>query len=254
MKTITIQKEDHGVARLIINSGRGNPITPQFVQELNQAMDQLLTSPPRALVIDANGAKIFSGGFALPIIAEWKRDKLWAFFTDFLKGMHKILEIQCPTVTAIEGHAIAGGFILSLASDFRVVRKEGVKLGLSEVDLGVAVPAGARTLLETRTSVPDALWLSATGELISPQRALEIKLAVSLSDNPLEKAIEIATMLAQKPGEGAAVTRVLTNKPILERMHLETERGKQAFLDTWFSEVGQQCIQGLAAKLGARKS
>ena len=254
MKTITIKGVDSGVSRLILHSGRGNPITPQFVKDFNVAMDQLLTTPPRALVIDADGAKIFSGGFALPIIANWGREQLWDFFTDFLGGIHKILRIECPTITAVEGHAIAGGFILSLASDFRIVRSEGLKLGLSEVDLGVAVPAGVRTLLEARTSIADALWLSTTGELISPQRALDINFATALADDTLGKALEIATMLARKPGEGSAVTRILTNKPILERMLSETERGQQAFLDTWFSEVGQKCIQGLAAKLSSRKS
>jgi len=254
MKTITIHKLDHGVARLSISSGRGNPITPQFVEEFNSALDSLMTAPPRALVIDADGAKVFSGGFALPIIADWNRDKLWGFFTGFLSGLHKVLQIECPTITAIEGHAIAGGFILSLASDFRIFKSEGLKLGLSEVDLGVAVPAGARTLLEARTSIADALWLSTSGELISPQRALDIKLASLLSDSPLEKSIEIATMFAQKPGKGSAITRVLANQPILERMRLETERGKSAFLDTWFSTQGQQSIQTLAAKLSGRKS
>jgi len=249
MSSLDITELENGISRLVIQSGRGNPITPDFVVDLNDAMDQLLQKPPRVLIIDANGSSIFSAGFALPIIATWKRAQLWTFFTDFLSGMHKILRLPCPTITVVEGHAIAGGFILSLASDFRIMRSEGIKLGLSEVDLGVAVPAGARSLLEARTSIADALWMSTTGELISPKRALDIKLATFLDDDPLKKAIEVATMLAEKPGNGAAITSLLTNRPILEKMLQETENGKQDFLDTWFSEIGQQCIQALAAKL-----
>jgi enoyl-CoA hydratase/carnithine racemase len=249
MSTVRIEHSDDGVCRLIICNGRGNPITAEFVSDFNIAMDQLISKPPRALVIDADGAKIFSGGFALPIIADWERDTLWAFFSNFLTGLHKIMTIECPTITAIEGHAIAGGFILSLASDFRVIGSGRLKLGLSEVDLGVAVPAGVRTLLEARTSTTDALWLSCTGELISPQRAEQIKLATVLDDNPLQRAMTLATQLAKKPGQGAAVTHQLANAPILTRMKAETAAGKEAFLDSWFSEHGQQCIQALAAKL-----
>jgi len=250
---VAIKELDNGVCRLIIQSGRGNPITPDFVADFVQTMKLLVNNPPRALIIDADGASIFSGGFALPIIADWKREQLWEFFSDFLTGLHLVLQIECPTITAVEGHAIAGGFILSLASDFRIMKTEKIKLGLSEVDLGVAVPAGARSLLEARTSIADALWLSTSGELISPQRALDIKLATFLAENPLEKSIEIADLFAQKPGKGAAVTRILSNRPIIDHMIQETEKGKQAFLDTWFSEVGQQCIHHLAAKLGQRK-
>ena len=254
MSTITLKKLDHGVCRLVIDSGKGNPLTPAFVNDLNHHLLGLSSSPPRALIIDTDGASIFGGGFALPIIASWKREELWAFFNRFMEGVHRILHLACPTITVVDGHAIAGGFIFSLASDFRVVRNEGIKLGLSEVDLGVAVPADARALLEERTSPSDALWLSATGELISPQRALEIKYATMLSEQPLTQALDLANTLAQKPGSGTAMTTVLANRRISERMRTESNLGKDIFLDTWFSEEGQQGIQTLAQKLSGRNS
>ena len=126
MSTITLKKLDHGVCRLVIDSGKGNPLTPAFVNDLNQHLLGLSSSPPRALIIDTDGASIFGGGFALPIIASWKREELWAFFNRFMEGVHRILHLACPTITVVDGHAIAGGFIFSLASDFRVVRNEGI--------------------------------------------------------------------------------------------------------------------------------
>ena len=65
MSNIAITELENGISRLIIQSGRGNPITPDFVADFNATMDQLLNDPPRVLIIDANGASIFSGGFAL---------------------------------------------------------------------------------------------------------------------------------------------------------------------------------------------
>jgi enoyl-CoA hydratase/carnithine racemase len=254
MSSTRIEEIENGIVRLIIQSGKGNPLTPDLIKEMNSTLDQLIQNPPKVLIIDADGSRIFSGGFALPIIADWERPQLSAFFLDFLEILYKIMQIPCPTITTIEGHAIAGGFILSLASDFRVVKDEGIKLGLSEVDLGVAVPAGARVLLEARTSIPDALWLSTSSELISPTRAHEIKLATFLASNPNEKAVETAQFLAQKPGKGAAINRVMSNRPIIEKMKSETDLEQEAFLDTWFSEEGQRCILQLANKLRGKNS
>jgi enoyl-CoA hydratase/carnithine racemase len=252
MSSIATEQAGGGVVRLILRSGRGNPITPQLVADLNQSLDALAAAPPRALVLDADGSKIFSGGFALPVIAHWDRPQLRSFFEDFLSALHKLLGLGCPTIAAVEGHAIAGGFILSLGCDLRIVSSGRIKLGLSEVDLGVAVPAGARVLLEARTSSQHALRMAMRGELIGSDRALEIGYADAASESPLEDALSWARQLASKPGSGATVTRQLASHPISSRMKRADEEGMDAFLETWFSETGQTCIQALAESLGGK--
>ena len=79
--------------------------------------------------------------------------------------------MPCPTVTAVNGHCIAGGFILSLASDLRIVKSGKLKLGLSEVDLGVCVPAGPQILLAARTSESHALRVGMLGHLFGGEEA-----------------------------------------------------------------------------------
>ena len=61
MNSIRIKELEHGVTRLIIQSGRGNPLTPSFVAELNTTMDQLLDNPPRALIVDSDGEEADDG-------------------------------------------------------------------------------------------------------------------------------------------------------------------------------------------------
>ena len=69
MSEIVYEELDHGVGRLMLNSGSGNPITPSLLDELNAQLDKLRENPPRSLIIDGGEGSIFSGGFALPIIA-----------------------------------------------------------------------------------------------------------------------------------------------------------------------------------------
>ena len=112
MNNLEIKLLEHDVVRLIIRSGKGNPLTPQLLDELNEALDDLATKSPRALILDSDGAKIFSGGFALPIIADWSKNQIEAFLNRFSDILQKFLAFPAPSICVIEGHAIAGGFIL----------------------------------------------------------------------------------------------------------------------------------------------
>ena len=253
MTTITLEHDEHGICTLLFTSGRGNPLTPKLVQEFNQALDGLHEHPPRALIIHTNGAPIFSGGFALPIIASWPRKDIDIFFRSFLDIVYKIMSLPCPTISAIDGHAIAGGFILSLATDQRIIKEGRAKFGLSEVDLGVALPAGAGVLFSYRCSSRVALYHSMSGRLFDTQRALEIGYADKICADPLKAAMEEALFFAQKPGFGSGMTRVFFNDIIIDEMKAADEKFMEKFLDSWFSEEGQFAIRTLAAKLSKSK-
>ncbi len=254
MSNIKIDKTEDGICRLSLASGRGNPLTPDLLDELDAALKHLVASPPAALILDGDGSKIFSGGFALPIIASWPRDRMRNFFGKFLSCVEKVLVLPCPTICAIEGHAIAGGFILSLATDLRIVGSGNLKFGLSEVDLGVAVPSGARVLLGFRTSRQTALKLCMSGRLFSPDEAVRNGFADEIAENPLERALELAASLAGKPGNGSGVTSGLDGQEVWSEMKKADDRDMDAFLDTWYSVEAQKAIHALASKLSGGKS
>ena len=114
MPLISVESLSPSVTELRLSVGRGNPLTPDALKELEHALHSLRDSPPRALVISSSDPNIFSGGFALPIIAHWDREALSGFFASFLRSIQMLLRFPAPTVCAVSGHAIAGGFILSL--------------------------------------------------------------------------------------------------------------------------------------------
>ena len=249
----SIQRLEGDIVRISLNSGRGNPLTPPLLDALCTTFTALAAAPPRALILDGGGAKIFSGGFPLPLIADWDRAAIATFFNRFLEALYLLMALPCPTICALNGHAIAGGFILSMGCDLRVMREEGLKVGLSEVDLGIAVPAGTQVLLAARTSPQVALRISMMGKLLRPDEALQAGYADELAEDAEELAVGLAGALAAKPGFGAAVTRQLYTAPLLARVKAADEAHMDAFLDTWFSPSGQKCLKAMAAKLSGKK-
>ncbi len=252
MSEIVYEELDHGVGRLMLNSGSGNPLTPSLLEALNAQLDQLTANPPRSLVIDGGEGSIFSGGFALPVIANWEREEIRSFFNTFLDAVYKIMLMPCPTVTAVNGHCIAGGFILSLASDLRIVKSGKLKLGLSEVDLGVCVPSGPQILLAARTSESHALRVGMLGHLFNGEEAVRIGYAADCVEDARAGAVDYATRLAKKPGGGASETSRFYTEGLVEKVKAGEAKYMEPFLDSWFSEMGQKCIQGLAAKLSGK--
>jgi enoyl-CoA hydratase len=222
------------------------------VKELERALLDLQASPPRALLLESADPNIFSGGFSLPVIASWSRPELSEFFSRFLRCIQILLRFPSPTVCAVQGHAIAGGFILSLATDLRVVGSGKIKLGLSETQLAVAVPAGTLELLAARTSEQAALRMGLQAKLIDAEEAYRLGYADQLSEDVPSDSLALAEGLADLPGFGAQVTRQFRGEALADRIAQVDAVHMEAFLDTWFSIEAQAAILKMATKLGGR--
>ena len=48
----------------------------------------------------------------------------------------KLMTLNVPTMAVINGHAYAGGLILALAHDFRIMKQNSGVLCLSEINIG----------------------------------------------------------------------------------------------------------------------
>ena len=246
---VQLTRQPDGIARLVLNAGRGNPLSADVIEAMISGLDELHATPPKALVLTADGASTFSGGFALPLIVPYDRDQLSAFLWRYMEMIEKIIRLPSPTVAAVTGHAVAAGFILALATDFRVVSAGQVKLGAPEVNLGVPLPAGAMELFATRTSAQHALRLSVTGELFGADEAWRIGFADMLSEKPERAAMEFASRLAAAPGTGVVTGRTLRGVPLAETFRETEERGHEDFLDCWFSPEAQAVLNAQAARL-----
>jgi 2-(1,2-epoxy-1,2-dihydrophenyl)acetyl-CoA isomerase len=243
-------REDHdGVVRLRLASGTGNPLTPELLSELRDATAELHARPPRALVLDGGAGKLFSGGFDVPTIATYDRPALSAFFGGFLTLVDRLLVLPCPTVVAIHGSAIAGGFILSLAFDLRVVAARPAQ----------ARPVGGRPRHRGPGRHPGAARRAHLAAGRAPavgdrrhhrrRRGRAARLRGLLAEDAQAEALALAQKLAQKPGAGAMVTRTFSAEALRQRVAAADAAFLEPFLDTWLSPPAQHCLKTLAARL-----
>lgn len=120
----------------------------------------------------------------------------------------RLHELPKPTVAAINGYALGGGFELALACDL-LVGRAGAKVGLPEITLGL-LPGGGGTQRITRIVGPyRAAWLLMTGEPITVEQAHEWGIVDRVVDDALAAAVELAEQLAQRSPAALAVAKTL---------------------------------------------
>jgi enoyl-CoA hydratase/carnithine racemase len=184
----------------VLDLGSGpNVISPEFLEAVSGALDEVVASaPPRGLVTTASG-KFFSMGLDLEWIAGNPSG-----VGDLVAGMHelfaRVLELPLPTVAALRCHAFAGGGLLALAHDYRVMPRKGVYFGLPEVDVRIAFTQGVTELVRGRLAPPVAHEALTSGRRYSGADAFAAGIADELAaaEEVLPKAIAIAKNLSGK--------------------------------------------------------
>jgi enoyl-CoA hydratase len=151
------------------------------------------------------------------------------------------------------GAAVAGGCILALTADYRVLRR-GSPIGLNEVRVGVPLPWWVLTLLRASIS-PSALTRAALlGDNYTDEEALAVGLAheVRPAEGLEDAALATLGELARREPSALGTTKSWLRHGALEEMRAGGPERRAEFLDAWFSAPAQEKIRETVASLIAR--
>jgi len=125
-------------------------------------------------------------------------DQLRAQRTVFLETFAAVREIDQPTVAAVEGYALGGGYELALSCDL-IVAADSATVALPEVGLGLVPGGGGTQLLSRRAGRARALDLVLTGRRVGAAEAYALGLVDRLvpADTARAAATELAAAIAR---------------------------------------------------------
>jgi enoyl-CoA hydratase/carnithine racemase len=178
-----------------------NRFSPDWLVEVQQHLTTIdAADGPRALVTTAQG-KFFSNGLDLGWLAE-HGEQFLGYVIDVHAVLARILAMPVATVAAVQGHAFAGGGMLALAHDFRLMRADRGFFCLPEVNINIPFSRGMSALIQSRLSKKTAHEAMTTGRRYGGTEALEAGIvdAVAHEDDVLSAAIELARPLAGNAG------------------------------------------------------
>src|ERR1700744_1790286 len=153
MPTVRFQRQD-AIGSIVLANPPYNRLDLQFAESLRHAVHQASESDVRVLVVKAEGPHFSFGGE----VREWPgKDINWfrTFVAEVNWSYRSIEALRVPTIAAVQGLAIGGGFELALNCDF-IVAAENAIFRCVEVTTGMLPLAGALQRLAQRGGRPRA--------------------------------------------------------------------------------------------------
>jgi Delta3-Delta2-enoyl-CoA isomerase len=216
-----------------------NALNLDMLQALVAALEQARDAD--ALVISGQPG-LFSAGLDVPGILALDRDSAMRVFVELWRAQQRIAFSPIPVVFAITGHCPAGGTVLAIHADYRVMADGEFKLGLNEVQVGL-FPGPVIHGAFRRLVGGHGAQLLTRGALIDPATALRVGLVdeVCEATQCVTRAIEVAEEICRLPREAMLRTRELARTDLKqlfgEPEHAEASSSEFARVgaDMWFA-------------------
>lgn len=246
-----IDVSDHGDVREIrLARPPANALNPDLIEILADAVEAAPHAARRAIVISGRPG-MFSGGLDVPELLKLDEVAMEQMLRDFFRLMRNLATSPIPILAAITGHAPAGGAVISIFCDGRVMADGDYKIGMNEVLVGLSLPEVIHTALEHVVGPRQAERLGVGGLIISAQEALRIGLVDELVpvENVVPRALTLARDLIKLPPKAMATTRTLCRRNLVEAFARQEERTYERFLADWFGAETQAAMRALAERL-----
>jgi enoyl-CoA hydratase len=234
---LEIERHDE-IALLALRRGKVNAINEELVRELRAALDELVVDPRvRGIVLTGRGA-FFSFGLDVPELYPLSGEAFARFLAEFTSLYTRLYTYPKPVIAALNGHAIAGGCMLALACDRRVMTSGPAKIGLNEATFGSSVFAGSVEMLEACVGHGRAETILLSGGLFDPPAAAALGLADQLvpREGLPAAALAEARALADRPTNAYTALKRLLRGPVAERMRRREADSIREFVQIWYSE------------------
>lgn len=255
MNTINVKLKDK-IAVLSLDRGRSNAINSEMVLELHQMIRNIENDDSIAGLILTGKDDFFSAGLDLIELYDYDADQIKEFWIEFLSLITSMVSFKKPMVAAISGHSPAGGCVLAICCDYRVMAEGKFIIGLNEVPVGIIVPesifhlyafwlgnaAAYRALLEGKLMPPEeALTIGLIDEIVKPESILHAAERKILSCIQMERATW-------------QQSKVNMRKDLLRKVSADPSEMLEPMLAQWWSPSTRSILKTIIQNLQQKSS
>lgn len=172
MKTIKTTIKDR-LAIITLDRGKSNALNREMINELGNMLRNIESDPNIGAAIITGKENFFSAGLDLIELYNYSEAEAKSFWQQFLDFTAAITAFKKPLVAAINGHSPAGGCVIALACDYRIMAEGKSIIGLNEIPVGIIVPNSIFSLYAFWLGKANASRSLLDGKLFNPQEALE---------------------------------------------------------------------------------
>lgn len=227
-----------------------NALNLSLLQQLRAAVEEAPAAGACGIVL-SGAPGMFSAGVDVPALMGRERSEVRAFWREFFAVCAALARSPVPVVAAITGHSPAGGAVLSLFCDYRVMAEGPFKIGLNEVQVGLIVPDCIQLALRRVVGTYRAERLLVAGAMIESSQALACGMVDELTgvEQVSTRALHWLRELLALPSHAMLATRALARADLSEAYADVDALPLDAFVDGFFHPHTQTVLQSLVDRL-----
>jgi enoyl-CoA hydratase/carnithine racemase len=246
-----IEVIEHGPVReLKLSRPPANALSPDLLAEIGAQIEKAPREGAQALVLSGSEG-LFTGGLDVPLLLGLDRDAMVATLELFFNAMKALAHSELPVAAAITGHSPAGGAVLSLFCDWRVMAEGPFLIGLNEVRVGIPMPLLVADTLARVVGPRRAEELCQTGRMLAPEEALSVGLVDRVVPVPevVPSAVGWCRELTELPDHALRLTRETVRRDLIDIVDRSRDHDVAQLTREWFRPEVQEPLKRLVAQL-----
>lgn len=246
---VNLTLNETGIAKLEMNQAPVNSLSSNLMEDMLTKVDELKAKDNvRGVIIASSSKNVFSAGLNLAEMYNSNPTAFRKFYFLFQELNYQLYKAPFLTAAAITGHAPAGGCVMALTADYRVMinnTERPFRMGLNESSLGLAAPVWVQKLMSDVIGKRQTAQAVLSSTLFTAEEAFRIGLIDELAtdeNDALEKADAYLDMYRDMPLSGLVETKLTTRKDFITKFESEREFDLVNFTKLCLSPNSQDLI------------
>lgn len=227
-----------------------NAINLEFAKLLTRSLRDAADECQAVVISGQDG--LFSAGLDVVDLIQLDHAGMHTFWTAFFELLETIACSPVPVCAAITGHSPAGGAVICLVCDYRVMSSGDYRIGLNETRVGLIIPPVLHNAMARLVGPRIAEQMLVAGSLIDSQQAFKVGFVDALEtgyDATIGHAIEWCEGLLALPQHSMLGNRAVARAHFKQEFAAHTGDNISSFVETWFSDETQAVMHALIAQL-----
>src|SRR5437868_12763611 len=227
-KELVKYRVEEGIAIFELDDAPANTYTYEMMLALDAAiLKARMDENVHVIVLRGAGEKFFSAGASIPMLQKSAPYFKYNFCLHANETLCRLEQTPKLVIAALNGHTVGGGLEIALACDLRIARREGGKIGLPEVTLGVLPGTGGTQRLARAVGRAKAIEWMAEGATFSMEEAKGLGLVNQVLDVDADRFRGAALEYARKftPPAKAARAVGLIKRAVTTGLEVGLEQG-----------------------------
>ncbi len=244
MSSVEVKISDK-IATITINRPKVNALNETFVNELRTTFFSLEKNDFVSTIILTGKGSFFSFGFDVPGFMSYPKSSFGQYVTKYSELVKTIFMFPKPVIAAIGGHAVAGGCVLAMACDQRVMVAGKAKIALNEMTFGSSLFSCVTETLKYAVGSKQAEHIVYSGKMFSAEQAHSIGMVDKVcTESKFESVVmETAQDFANKDLVAFASIKKLFKSDTLSKIENDGIRSISEFVDIWYSDSTRKHLE-----------